>query len=40
MPTREGYTFLGWYTEAVGGTKILETSAFPAPATYYTHWSL
>ena len=39
-PTREGYRFDGWYTEATGGTNV----EFPIinvtePVTYYAHWT-
>jgi len=37
-PTRENYTFVGWYTAEKGGTKV----TFPTKAyrnlTYYAHW--
>lgn len=35
---REGYTFVGWYTEPEGGTKVTEETVFPASATVYAHW--
>ena len=35
-PTREGYTFLGWYTAAAGGEKI--ESGFQIGTIYYAHW--
>lgn len=35
------YTFEGWYTEKVGGTKIEETDLMPADdTTYYAHWAI
>ena len=40
-PTRSGYTFLGWYTTASGGTKIGDGGAKYTPyggATIYAHW--
>ena len=38
-PTREGYTFNGWYTDKTDGNKIEVTSLVPANnVTYYTHW--
>jgi len=42
-PSRNGYSFLGWYTEKSGGTKV--TSSMKASAiisttkTLYAHWS-
>ena len=32
---RSGYTFVGWYTEPVGGTKVTYAQA---NQTYYAHW--
>lgn len=39
-PTREGWAFAGWYTEAEGGTRITDTTTVGAdPATtLYAHW--
>ena len=37
--TRDGYYFAGWYTEAVGGTRVLETDAAVNNDTLYAHWS-
>lgn len=39
-PTRTGYAFLGWYTSAVGGTKIKTTTVVSTAAdhTFYAHW--
>ena len=38
-PTRNGYGFDGWYTEATGGTKITDATTVPADnVTYYAHW--
>jgi uncharacterized repeat protein (TIGR02543 family) len=41
LPTtsRTGYSFLGWYTEADGGTKITETTVVTDNVTYHAHWS-
>ncbi|MBP5684501.1 MAG: InlB B-repeat-containing protein [Bacilli bacterium] len=38
--TRDGYTFLGWYTAKTGGTKILATTIFTGTSdtTIYAHW--
>ena len=38
-PTRDGYTFDGWYTAADGGEKKGETSVFDANTTLYAHWT-
>ncbi|MBO5349738.1 MAG: InlB B-repeat-containing protein [Clostridia bacterium] len=38
-PTRTGYTFQGWYTAPVGGTKITTSTEFTANTTYYAHWT-
>lgn len=39
-PTRPGYTFDGWYTDASGGTKVTSSSALAENAnhTIYAHW--
>lgn len=40
-PTREGYTFKGWYTEKVGGKLIgyyLEENQIEDNMTFYAHW--
>ncbi len=37
-PTREGDTFLGWYTEPVGGEPITSDSQVYEDITYYAHW--
>ena len=38
-PVREGYDFLGWYTEPTDGTKITSDSTYPASnQTLYAHW--
>ncbi len=39
-PSREGYTFLGWFTEADGGEKITEEDNVPVKSnmTLYAHW--
>ena len=39
-PTRTGYRFEGWYTEADGGTKVeFPITNVTEPATYYAHWT-
>ncbi len=37
-PTKEGYQFLGWYSDMVGGTKLYETTLIQQDATYYAQW--
>ena len=39
IPTREGYTFKGWYTEATGGTEIEDRHKFTDNGTIYAHWT-
>ncbi len=41
-PTRQGYTFDGWYTAPSGGTLVTSTTVFSnkADPTLYAHWSL
>ena len=38
-PSRDGYNFLGWYTEAVGGVQITSDTLIYQDVTYYAHWS-
>ena len=37
-PTYDGYTFVGWYTEPVGGTKITKLDAATKNIRLYAHW--
>ena len=37
-PTMDGYTFNGWYTEPVGGSKVTTSTVFTSDATIYAHW--
>lgn len=40
-PTRDGYSFLGWYSAKTGGTIITDTTVFSSstsPRTLYAHW--
>ena len=40
-PTREGYTFDGWYTAKSGGTRMVPSSATPSiNAELYAHWTI
>ena len=38
-PTREGYTFEGWYTDPDTGSLVDGESAFPTDATLWARWS-
>ncbi|MCM1284954.1 MAG: InlB B-repeat-containing protein [Acetobacter sp.] len=38
IPSREGYTFNGWYTASSGGTKLDITSAISADTSLYAQW--
>ena len=37
--TREGYTFLGWYTEKSGGTQITSSTIITSDLTVYAQWN-
>ncbi len=37
-PTRENYTFLGWYTDPIEGEKISSETIVAEDTTYYAHW--
>ena len=37
-PTRENYTFLGWYTDPIEGEKISSETIVTEDTTYYAHW--
>ena len=41
-PTRKNAEFLGWFTEAAGGTQVTENDVFTETAdkTYYAHWEI
>lgn len=41
IPTKEFYSFDGWYTQAEGGTKVTESSVYTVPVdfTLYAHWT-
>jgi uncharacterized repeat protein (TIGR02543 family) len=38
-PTRSGYSFGGWFTQASGGTQVTSTTAFNADVTIYARWT-
>ena len=38
-PTRSGYSFDGWYTEAEGGTAVTTDTVFDSTTTIYAHWT-
>ena len=37
-PTRENYTFLGWYTDPIEKDKISGDTVVTKNTTYYAHW--
>ena len=37
-PVRTGYSFVGWYTSALGGTKVTSETIVRSSVTYYAHW--
>ena len=39
VPTREGYTFTGWYTAATGGEKVLALDASTHGKILYAQWA-
>ena len=39
QPTMTGYSFDGWYTEPVGGSKVTTSTVFTSDATIYAHWT-
>lgn len=39
VPTREGYTFDGWFTAADGGEEITTANVFTQDTTIYAHWT-
>ena len=39
-PTREGYSFAGWYTKKSGGTKVTAATKFTKATTLYARWAL
>ena len=39
-PVMEGYTFNGWYTEMVGGSKVSTSTVFAGNTTIYAHWTV
>ena len=38
-PSRDNYTFDGWYTKSTGGTKITTSTVFTEDTTVYAHWT-
>ena len=38
-PTMDGYTFNGWYTEPVGGSRITTATVFTGDTTIYAQWT-
>ena len=40
IPTRPGYTFVGWFTAATGGTRVTALDETTNGITLYAHWEL
>ncbi len=40
IPTRDGYTFAGWYTQEDGGQKLTNLANIQGNPTIYAHWIL
>ena len=38
-PTRNGYSFAGWYTSVSGGSQISSSTTISGNVTYYAHWN-
>ena len=38
IPTRDGYTFKGWYTWTTGGTQVTTSTVFSANTEVYAQW--
>jgi uncharacterized protein (TIGR02145 family)/uncharacterized repeat protein (TIGR02543 family) len=38
-PTRNGYTFDGWYTASTGGSEVLASRTYSANTTIYARWT-
>ena len=38
LPRREGFSFLGWFTDPTGGNKVSGTTKIMRDATYYARW--
>ena len=39
-PTRDGWTFTGWFTEVTGGTPVSAATQVTEDVTYYAQWTL
>lgn len=42
VPTREGYTFIGWFTDPVGGTQVTSSTIINTQTDHeiYAHWEV
>lgn len=38
IPTMDGYTFEGWYTDELEGDRITTSTEFTSDGTIYAHW--
>jgi uncharacterized protein (TIGR02145 family)/uncharacterized repeat protein (TIGR02543 family) len=39
VPTKDGYTFDGWYTDLTGGARVTQSTKFSANTTVYAQWT-
>ncbi|MCL2019137.1 MAG: InlB B-repeat-containing protein [Oscillospiraceae bacterium] len=39
VPTRVGYTFIGWFSAATGGTEVTANTVFSANTTIFARWT-
>ena len=39
-PTRDGYTFTGWFTALSGGTQVAASTVVTGPNTLYARWTI
>lgn len=39
VPSRNGYTFAGWFTSATGGSSVTTNTVFGKDTTLYAHWT-
>lgn len=40
LPVRDGYTFLGWFTEDIGGTQITDSTEVTSDGVFFAHWGM
>lgn len=39
VATRDGYTFVGWFTDQIGGIKVTTSTTFGQNTVLYAHWN-